>query len=54
MVRIDPHTMTMTPYGEMPPEKPQFFWQDKFQGIGIGIPQPEHCVSCPGGHANFW
>lgn len=35
-------------------DSPQFFWQDKFQGIGLGIPQPEHCANCPGGHSRFW
>lgn len=45
---------TMMPYGESPPPPSRFFWSDAFQGIGIGIPQPEHCVNCPGGHATYW
>ena len=44
----------MTPYGETEPKDPQFFWNEGFQGIGIGIPQPEHCANCPGSHTWVW
>jgi len=45
---------TMTLYEEPEPKETQFFWDEGFQGIGIGIPQPEHCANCPGSHGWSW
>ena len=45
---------TMIPYGETEPTAPQFFWDEGFQGIGLGIPQPDHCSNCPGSHYWSW
>jgi hypothetical protein len=45
---------TLSEHGIANPNQPPFFWQNGNTGIGVPIPQAEHCVSCPAGHIHLW
>ena len=45
---------TLSEHGTAIPDQPPFFWQNENTGIGVPIPQAEHCVSCPVGHIHLW
>ena len=45
---------TLSEHGTANPDQPPFFWQKGNIGIGVPIPQAEHCVSCPAGHIHLW
>ena len=45
---------TLSEHGTVNPDQPPFFWQNGNTGIGVPIPQAEHCVSCPAGHIHLW
>ncbi|HAT59491.1 MAG TPA: amidohydrolase, partial [Opitutae bacterium] len=45
---------TLSEYGTANSDQPPFFWQNGNLGIGVPIPQTEHCISCPAGHVHLW
>jgi imidazolonepropionase-like amidohydrolase len=45
---------TLIEHGTANSDQPPFFWQNGNPGIGVPIPQAEHCVSCPAGHVHLW